>query len=71
MRREQKRRMRIRRGEEVGEKNGRKGARKGLRNELQKGERTWLRMRTETLHILDPSFLSFPVSDVLKNLEGR
>jgi hypothetical protein len=37
--------MRIRRGENVGEKSGRKGARKGLRNEVQKGERTWLRMR--------------------------
>ncbi len=37
--------MRIRGGEEVDEKGGRK-AKNGLRNEVQKGERTWLRMRT-------------------------
>ncbi len=38
--------MRIREGEEVDEKSGRKWASKGVRNEVQKGERTWLRLRT-------------------------
>jgi hypothetical protein len=41
--------MRIRRGEEVGEKGRRKRARKGLRNEVQKGERTWLRSKDADL----------------------